>query len=204
MTDPAWAETTTQDPEGPATIKKELPGESGIWIIIFGDMMIFALFFATFLYYRSLDVDAYTASQAALNKGFGLLNTIILLTSSWFVVMAVKCVKMNAGAAAGRRLIAAALLGIGFWIVKVIEYRDKIAAGHTLITDEFFSFYFMYTGIHLVHVTAGLGALAYAYSLTSRAHISERDARVVEGVGAFWHLVDLLWIILFALLYLVS
>lgn len=183
---------------------KQLPGESGIWIIIFGDMMVFALFFGTFLYYRALDVDLYMTSQATLDKSLGLLNTLILLTSSWFVVWAVKCAKRGDAKAASFKILSAAALGIGFWIVKLIEYTAKFDAGYSVITNEFFGFYFMFTGIHLVHVTAGLGALAYAYNVLRQGRVGEADFNNLVGIGAFWHLVDLLWIVLFAILYLVS
>lgn len=184
--------------------KKSLPGEDGVWIIIFGDMMIFGLFFSTYLYYRALQVDLYTASQQTLNMGMGLINTILLLTSSWFVVWAMRCAKHGKARETTRLLIAAMAMGIGFWIVKISEYSEKISAGHTIVSNEFFGFYYMFTGIHLIHVTAGLFALAYAFFLARRSRIIGRDFDTLVGIGAFWHMVDLLWIILFALLYLVK
>lgn len=180
-----------------------MPGEGGVWILIFGDMMIFGLFFGTFLYYRALDVDLYATSQQSLNMSLGLLNTIFLLTSSWFVVWAVRCAKQGDVRETGRLLLAAMALGIGFWIVKIVEYSEKIGAGHTIISNDFFGFYYMLTGIHLIHVTVGLFALAYAFSQTRKPRFATRDFQTIEGIGAFWHMVDLLWIVLFALLYLV-
>lgn len=183
---------------------KRMPGEDGVWIIIFGDMMVFALFFATYLYYRSLNVDLYTTSQAVLNKSYGLINTLILLTSSWFVVWAVACFKNGDARGASRRLLAAIAFGLAFWGVKIIEYSEKISAGYTLTKNEFFGFYYMFTGIHLVHVTVGIAALFYAVKMTQRSGDVQKDTNTLVSIGVFWHMVDLLWIILFALLYLVS
>lgn len=191
-------------PPQAATHKQSMPGEGGVWIIIFGDMMVFALFFATFVYYRGLDIETYNASQATLDKGLGLLNTLILLTSSWFVVWAIRCAKSGDGKEAAHRILAAAALGVGFWVVKIIEYAAKFEEGYSVVTDEFFGFYFMFTGIHLVHVTAGLGALVYAQHVLRQGRVSGGDLDNLVGIGAFWHMVDLLWIVLFAILYLMG
>lgn len=196
---------TASGPEDtPAKDGKKMPGDEGVWIIIFGDMMVFGLFFATYLYYRSLNVDMYTAAQSVLSKSYGLINTLILLTSSWFVVWAIACFKNGNARESSRRLIAAIALGLAFWIIKILEYSEKIAAGHTLTKNEFFGFYYMFTGIHLVHVTVGIGALLYAVKKTRNSTDIQLETNTLVSIGVFWHMVDLLWIILFALLYLVS
>ena len=183
---------------------KRLPGEPGIWILIFGDMVIFGLFFGTFLFYRSQDVATFAASQQSLNLSLGLLNTLLLLTSSWFVVWAVRCVKHQALPQARTLFKIGMALGLVFWAVKVIEYREKILDGQTIITNEFFGFYYMFTGIHLLHVTVGLGALYFVIRILKDGRTDSKTFHVVEGIGAFWHMVDLLWIVLFTLLYLVK
>ena len=184
--------------------RKKMPGDEGVWIIIFGDMMVFGLFFATYLYYRSLNVDMYSAAQSVLSKSYGLFNTLILLTSSWFVVWAVACFKNGNARKSSRCFIAAIALGLAFWVIKILEYSEKIAAGHTLTKNEFFGFYYMFTGIHLVHVTVGIGALLYAVKKTRNSTDIHLETNTLVSIGVFWHMVDLLWIILFALLYLVS
>ncbi len=184
--------------------QKTMPGETGVWILIYGDMMIFGLFFGTYLYYRSLAVDLFDSAQQTLNTGLGLLNTILLLTSSWLVVWALRCAKHGKAGAAVPLLIAAMAMGIGFWIVKIIEYWEKLSTGYTITTNQFFSFYYMFTGIHLVHVTVGLISLGYALLLARRSRTSGSDYRILESIGVFWHMVDLLWIVLFAILYLVK
>ncbi len=87
-------------------------------------------------------------------------------------------------------------------IVKAFEYSAKIAQGFTLNSNNFSIYYYMFTGIHLVHVLIGLGVLCFTLARFDRAGRMQGGVALIEGSGAFWHLVDLLWIILFALLYL--
>ncbi|CAN5392419.1 cytochrome c oxidase subunit 3 family protein [soil metagenome] len=182
---------------------RHLPGEEGIWLFILGDMMVFALFFLTFVYYRGTDVATYVAAQKGLNEGLGLLNTLFLLTSSWFVALAVRGMRAGGGARTPWLIAAAMLCGLAFVVVKFIEYREKFAAGITVLTNEFFMFYFMFTGIHLIHVLIGLGVLTYLLLLSRKPLPAAGDISAFESGAAFWHLVDLLWVVLFALLYLV-
>lgn len=178
-----------------------MPGEEGVWIFIFGDLIVFGLFFLTYLYYRADDVSLYRESQAQLNASLGLLNTLLLLTSSWFVAQAVKAVRLGRLETASALIAGGFSLGLGFVIVKVIEYSEKISAGINVVSNDFFMFYFMYTGIHLLHVFIGLGVLIFLF-LLSRKEAAGVHIRSFESGGAFWHLVDLLWVVLFALLYL--
>lgn len=188
-----------------------MPGEEGIWLFILGDMMVFALFFLTFVYYRGADIALYVDAQRALNEWFGLINTLFLLSSSWCVAMAIRAIRRTAqggrkadgaGGHATRLVGFAMLLGAAFVVLKIVEYREKFASGITVLTNEFFMFYFMFTGIHLVHVLIGMGVLTYLLVLSRKPVIDAADLRTFESGAAFWHLVDLLWVILFALLYL--
>ena len=188
---------------GEAPRTRHLPGEEGIWLFILGDMMVFALFFLTFVYYRSTDVETYVTAQRGLNEGLGLLNTLFLLTSSWFVALAIRAVRKGRSVSASWLIAAAMFCGLMFVVVKIIEYREKFAAGITVLTNEFFMFYFMFTAIHLIHVVIGLGVLTYLRLLSRRPVAAAGDIRAFESGAAFWHLVDLLWVVLFALLYLV-
>ncbi|WP_313802406.1 cytochrome c oxidase subunit 3 [Sphingobium sp.] len=179
-----------------------MPGEEGVWLFIFGDMLFFAVFFVTFNYYRAHDVALYTRSQLQLNQALGLANTLILLTSSWCVVQSLRAFRSERIATSKYLLAGAGVLGMAFIVSKAIEWSDKFRHGITVETNEFFMFYFMFTGIHLIHVIIGLGVLAYLYRTVGAR--SSHAARLVtlEGGAAFWHLVDMLWVVLFALLYL--
>jgi len=189
--------------EGDAPARaSHLPGEAGIWVLILGDLGVFAVFFATFLVYRAQDVALYATSQQTLQRGLGLLNTGLLLTSSLCVALAVVDVRERRPARAVQLLAAAFACGAGFAVSKAFEWGAKIRAGITLNTDEFYSFYFMFTGIHLLHLLIGLGVLGYLMARLRRAEAGAAPVSAMEAGGAFWHLVDLLWVVLFALLYL--
>lgn len=182
------------------TTPRRMPGEEGVWMFVFGDMLFFAAFFVTFVYYRAQNTAQYDQAQLALDQTFGLLNTLLLLTSSWFLALGLRTFR-NGERAAARRLIAATgLLGACFVAAKGFEWADKFEHGITVLTDEFYMFYFMFTGIHLIHVLIGLGVLALMYR--TAGDIGEGALTTMESGSAFWHLVDMLWVVLFALLYL--
>jgi nitric oxide reductase NorE protein len=189
-------------PEEDASAVRHLPGEEGVWVLIGGDLVVFSLLFGLFLYYRGQSVAVFEQSQVALNRGFGLLNTVILLTSSLFVATAVTSARQGFHARAGRLLAAAIVCGIGFGISKTLEYAAKFKAGIIFNTNDFFMFYFMLTGIHMVHVIFATGVLFYLWGRTRGAVHSANYVSVMEAGGVFWHMVDLLWVVLFALLYL--
>ncbi len=179
-----------------------IPGEEGLWVFIGGDLMVFAAFFITFAVYWRQDTAVFQASSAMLDKRIGLANTLLLLTSSWFVAQAVSAVRAGAGKRARSLLIGAIALGAGFVVLKGFEYSAKIAAGITLNTNTFFINYYMFTAIHLLHVLIGLGALTFIVRRFQPDGSLTGGVALIEGGGAFWHLVDLLWLVLFALLYL--
>jgi nitric oxide reductase NorE protein len=183
--------------------KRHLPGEEGVWVFIFGDLLVFAAFFITYAVERMGNLALFAQSQALLDRQLGLLNTLLLLTSSWCVAQAVAAVRRQDPR--GRLLIGGAiLLGVGFVIVKFFEYGAKISVGITLNTNSFFIYYYMFTAIHLIHVIIGLGVLSFIFSRFNRNGRFTGGMALIEGGGAFWHLVDLLWIVLFALLYLLG
>lgn len=178
-----------------------IPAEPGLWVIIFGDMFVFGLFFGTFAYYRLQQPALFHASQAGLNQGIGLLNTMFLLTSSWFVANAVQASRGAKTRAASRWATGAILLGGCFVAAKILEYAEKVRAGITPATNDFFMLYFVFTGIHLAHVVIGVAALVLLRSRITRP-ISDARSALIEGCAIFWHMVDVLWVVLFAILYL--
>ncbi|MFT4054123.1 MAG: cytochrome c oxidase subunit 3 [Novosphingobium sp.] len=178
-----------------------IPGEAGLWVMIFGDMLVFGLFFVTFAVYRLDEVATFTASQARLNQGLGLLNTLLLLTSSLAVARAVGKLREGHAAQARRAATAGIILGLGFVGVKFVEYGEKFADGILPTTNDFFMFYFAFTAIHLLHVLVGIAALLFVRWRCGTA-VTRGGMSAVEGCGVFWHLVDVLWVVLFAILYL--
>jgi nitric oxide reductase NorE protein len=189
---------TTGEPE-------PFPVEAGVWVVVLGELCVFTLFFTTFLYYRSFNPELYEQSRTLLSQDLGALNTIILLTSSWCVASAVKALKNPEGRPQALPLLMGALgCGMAFVVVKVFEYGGAINEGINVLTDEFFMFYFMLTGIHLLHLLVGMGLLAATTVHLRRVIVTNGEVSepLVGFASCFWHMLDLLWIILFPLLYL--
>jgi nitric oxide reductase NorE protein len=186
----------------PRTSAGHIPGEAGVWVLILGDMCAFSAFFAVFLLHRAQNVALFSVSQAALDRRFGLLNTALLLTSSLFVACAAISARAGVRRRSARLLILALACGGGFVGSKAFEWGGKIAAGITLNTNEFYGFYYMFTGIHLLHVLLGMGVLIYLLARSRRGDPGASYVAAMEGGGAFWHMVDLIWVVLFALFYL--
>ena len=179
---------------------RRIPGEAGIWVLIGGELLAFSAFFLIFAYYRGLDPDVFEQSRSTLNRGIGLANTLILLTSSLFVALGVRRVRDEQQGARGL-FIAALICGALFVTLKGFEYSEKIKVGITPLTNEFYTYYFAFTGIHLGHVLIGSILLIFMANIASRPPSTTRTM-IVECGATFWHLVDLLWIVLFALFYL--
>lgn len=181
---------------------RRMPGEEGVWVLIIGDLLVFSLFFILFLYYRSQAVEVFRESQGHLNQTLALLNTILLLTSSWFVASAVRAARMNLGRVTPVLLLCGLACGAAFGAVKFVEYEEKIGSGISLTTNDFYMYYFVFTGIHMFHVIVGVGVLAFLACHTWDGASEPEKIQNLESGASFWHLIDLLWIMLFALIYL--
>lgn len=184
--------------------EKRTPGEGGTWVFLFGDMLVFGAFFVTFLVERAKTPETFDASRATLHIGVGVINTLVLLSSSLCVVLTLNAMRAGHRRIATKATAAAIVFGILFIALKVYEYVSLGTAGHGPGANDFYLYYFILTGLHLFHVCLGLGALSFILTQTRRPELSETRTALVEGAACFWHLVDLLWIFLFALLYLVS
>jgi nitric oxide reductase NorE protein len=193
-------------PSAPQPLRRRhhVPGETGIWVFIFGDMLVFAIMFATCLYYRGKNVALFNASQRLLNPDFGLVNTLLLLTSSLFVVGAVGAVRRGVHRPARSLILGAIGCGVAFSALKLVEYSGKVDAGITPQTNQFFMFYYVLTGLHWFHLAIGLVVLTYMCFSACRPALDAKQFAWFEGAGCYWHMVDLLWIVLFPLLYLVN
>jgi nitric oxide reductase NorE protein len=192
--------------EGSTAVKtaRHVPGEPGVWVFLFGDMLVFGIFFATFMYQRSLAPELFDASRHTLSIGIGLTNTLVLLTSSLFVVTAIRAIRSSQRAAAQLLFGGALICGLAFVALKGVEYTAKVSEGHIPTQNNFYLYYFILTGLHLFHVLIGIVVLILLFVQARRTELSTTRMGVVEGGACFWHLVDLLWIVLFPLLYLVS
>jgi nitric oxide reductase NorE protein len=185
----------------PLPSERRVPGEPGIWVLILGELFVFSIFFVTIATVRHSNPELYRRAQATLDWPLGLANTLLLLTGSLLVALAVGRARDRRGGA-GTLLYGAIACGCGFIALKAIEYSEKIRAGINFSSSEFFNLYFAFTGIHLAHVLIGLVVLWLLRRAVRLPPTPERG-RMIECGAIFWHLVDLLWIVLFALFYLV-
>ncbi|WP_137699344.1 cytochrome c oxidase subunit 3 [Marimonas lutisalis] len=171
----------------------DLPGDLMMWILIVSELLVFGAGLIAYLSVRVTDPAGFAEAQASLHRAEAGMNTLVLVTSGWLAALATR-----AGTLALTRLYlgAAAALGVVFLFVKGMEYADKAAHGVTFETDPFFTFYYLLTGFHAAHVLAGIVILGLVAIQCQR--------RTVEAGTAFWHMVDLVWVILFPILYLLG
>ncbi|VVQ15487.1 cytochrome c oxidase subunit 3 family protein [Pseudomonas fluorescens] len=183
---------------------KRLPGKEGVWFFIAADMTFFSLFFLSYMHERSLQIDLFTQSQQTLNFNFGGINTLILLTSSWFVVQAVRAAKADRLDAIARNILFALASATAFATLKIVEYIGKYQAGIGITSNDFFSFYFFLTGVHFFHVIGGSVVLLTLWKNARNGAYSSTQMTGLESGATYWHMVDLLWIVIFPLLYLMK
>ena len=180
-----------------------LEGDLAVWLIILAELLAFAILFLAFAVSRLRHPDVFAASQPTLDTSAGLVNTLLLITGTWCVAHAVQAAECYGRRTTLRWLVAAQACGAAFVMLKLSEYADKAAAGIDLETNVFYMFYFFLTGFHFLHV---LAAMVFLAILTVSVWRSQQMAQQVHGLetgAAFWHMVDLLWIVLFPLVYVV-
>jgi nitric oxide reductase NorE protein len=166
------------------------------------ELVMFGAFFVAYVFHRRTEIEVFDTAQATLDLNLGVANTLLLVTSSWAVVRAVEAARADCYAAVVRRLGIAIALALAFVAVKCVEYSAKFAAGIDMITNTFYMFYFSLTMIHLAHVLGGTVILVVTRQNAKRGAYHRADTKGLEAGACYWHLVDLLWIFLFALLYL--
>jgi nitric oxide reductase NorE protein len=171
-----------------------LPGNPLMWVLIASELLVFGAALVGYAGARAIDPAGFAADQDALDRVAGAVNTAVLLTSGLFAALAVEAARRGEIGLTRRWLAAAAVLGLVFLVVKGFEYASEIAAGKSLETPGFFMLYFLITGFHALHVVAGLLILAIVAVWPSTENL--------ETGAAFWHMVDLVWVIVFPCLYL--
>ncbi|MCW3014534.1 MAG: cytochrome oxidase subunit [Solirubrobacterales bacterium] len=184
--------------------EQHVPGEVGTWVFIFGDMTIFAILFVTYLYYRADDPKLFDASQKHLDQTYGAVNTLLLLLSSLLVATAVRAVRARKVQIVPWLIAGAFSCGLAFSGLKIAEWHEKVSHGLKPATNDFYMYYFVLTGLHWFHLIIGLFVLSFLFYLARKPEMSKRQFGFFEGGACFWHMVDLLWIVLFPLLYLVK
>lgn len=180
-----------------------LPGDLAIWFFIFMELLVFAIFFVIYSIKRIQNVELFSEYQLTLNSGLGAVNTAVLITSSYFVVRAVSAIRGDHVGACVHWLYCALGGGLLFLITKSFEYYDKFTHGINMSTNVFYMFYLSLTMFHFLHVILGMIILfAIAIKAKNGAYSAQNHVGVETG-AVYWHMVDLVWIVLFPLVYII-
>lgn len=177
-----------------------LPGDLAMWCFILAELLVFGIFFIAYAFTRARHVELFNASQLSLDRSSGFANTLLLVTSSYFVVRAVAAMQKTHGKICARWLVAAMVCGAFFVILKLVEFAAKMNAGISMSTNHFYMFYLFLGFFHFMHVILGMLILG-AVALKAWQGGYASDYAGVETGAAYWHMVDLVWIILFPLIY---
>ncbi len=202
----------------------------GMWLFLVTEIMFFGGLFTAYVIYRNMYPDAFAAASSTLNVKWGTLNTAVLIGSSLTMVLAIWAAQANRPKWIARWLLITMGLGTVFLGVKAIEYTDKFREHHVpgesfnfVLEDSremselaakdplyqkhtqiFFSLYFIMTGLHATHMIIGLGILAVLVFFSNRGKFDAEYFNPLEMTGLYWHFVDIIWIFLFPLLYLLG
>ena len=179
------------------------PGDLAIWLFIFAELLAFGVFFLSYAFARSKNVELFNQSQLMLNRESGAINALVLITSSYFVVRAVAAIKEGHEQVCAKWIGGAIALGFVFIVIKVFEFNAKFSAGISLSTNTFYMFYLSLTLFHFMHVILGMIILAAVMLKARNGGYSPENHTGVETGASYWHMVDLVWIILFPLVYVI-
>ena len=178
------------------------PGGILIWIIIFLELITFSLGLLAMVYYGKAESTLFHASSQTLNLNIAIVNTVVLLSSSYFMATAVQFTKEENTKKAADYTGLTIIFGLLFVCLKTFDYYLKIQAGEFLTTNTFYAFYWMLTAFHLIHVLIGLSILIYFYIAMKRGKEALQLTDMMAG-AAFWHMCDLIWLLLFPVIYLI-
>jgi nitric oxide reductase NorE protein len=170
-----------------------------MWVLVLFEALIFSSYFVVYMIGRARNPAIYLQAQAHLVPEFGLLNTLMLLASSWSIARCVDRSRAGDYRAALRNVWLTLLLGAIFLASKLYEWSIEMRRGMSFGTNDFFTFYYFLTGMHLLHVLMGyvvLGVVVYQLWSPER-----RSQTIIETGATYWHMVDFLWVLIFALLY---
>jgi len=172
-----------------------LPGNPLMWVLILSELLVFGAFFVGFSTDRAMHPAVFAAQQTQLDRMAGGFNTMILLTSGLAAALALRSRSLGQERLCRLELMVAALLGVAFLVVKGHEYADMAQQGLTLESGDFFTLFYLMTGFHALHVVLGLVILSVVGWKCSLEN--------VETGTAFWHMVDLIWVLLYPIVYLI-
>ena len=178
-----------------------VPGQPDMWAFVLFETLVFTGYFGFYLFYRARSPGLFLQAQAQLDLRIGVFNTLVLLLSSWSVARCVQSSRAGAYRPALKDAFLTAFFGVVFMVSKVLEWATQIHLGNGFASNDFFTYYYFLTGIHFVHLLIGFVVLGVViYQLRSPAR---RSQELIETCATYWHTVDFLWVLIFALLYVV-
>lgn len=177
------------------------PGDLAIWVFILAELLAFGVFFVLYGVARMKHQALFDQMQLTLDRNAGAANTVLLITGSWCVARAVAAIKRDEGSSSANWMAVAIASGLGFLVVKGFEYQAKFDQGISLDTNLFYMFYLSLTFFHLMHVVLGMAILVFVWRKTQKGGYSSKDHHGMETGASYWHMVDLVWIVLFPLVY---
>ncbi|WP_298449042.1 cytochrome c oxidase subunit 3 [uncultured Marinobacter sp.] len=182
---------------------RQLPGDLAVWIFIFAELAVFGILFIGFAVARSLDPATFQAGRDILHPWIGLLNTAALITASYLVATAVHQFREKRSGVHLRLWLAVAVSCI-YTIGKMYEYVNLYSQGYNLGTDTFFMFYFFLTFFHFMHVILGQIILIILAVKVGNGDYDGSDMNGMESGASYWHMVDLVWLVLFPMIYVLA
>ncbi len=180
---------------------KALPGDLAVWIFIFAELLVFGVLFVVYAQARRSHIELFNSEQALLDRQGGLVNTLVLISSSYAVACASAAIRADRVRACALWLGGAWVLGAAFLVLKVLEFSHDADIGMQLSRNLFDMFYLSLTFFHFMHVLMAMVIVSVLIHHTLRGHYSARAHTGIETGSSYWHMVDLVWIMLFVLVY---
>lgn len=178
-----------------------LPGDLAIWVLIYAELLVFGMLFCAYAVARATHLELFQTSQATLDVHSGAINTALLISASYFVVRSVRAQRADASQSSARWMLLAIVCGGGFLLLKTIEFEHKFAEGIGLSSNLFYMFYLFMAVFHFMHVVAGVVILLVLWRGITNGAYSADSLNGLESGAAYWHMVDLVWLVLFPLVY---
>ncbi len=186
----------------------------GMWLFLFTEILLFSGMFLLYSIYRTVHTEDFHEAAGEMSVVLGAVNTVILLTSSMTMVLSISAIKRGERVRSMIYQAATVVFGAAFLVNKFFEWREHILRGFYPNSSEllamshgkilYFGLYYVMTGIHGVHVLIGAGLICLTFFQTRKGVVSASDYIKLENTGLFWHLVDVIWIYLFPLFYLIT
>lgn len=175
------------------------PGGLLIWLIVLLELLTFGMGIVVMNHFEKSEIEIFNRSRKLLNQSYGLANTLVLLTSGFFMAQAVFFSRIGNGKSTSKNIFLCIGLGLVFLVIKAFEYHQKYDSALTINTNTFFTFYYLLTVFHVIHVVFGIAILVFFLFRINSKRLNIED---IEAGAIFWHMCDLIWLVIFPFIYL--